>query len=266
MRVKIGDIQVLPVWDGVGVEVAADILSRPGVEDPWTCHTEHLEADGTLRLPLGGFCVRTGERTVLVDTGVGAFDDGRYTGGDLLSSLADYGITPADVTDVVLTHLHFDHIGWVTHNGAAVFPQATYRAHRADWEYFVTGDNAQPSAVDKLTPLGTRLELFDADFTVAPGVDARHVPGHTPGSTVYVVSSGGRRAVLLGDVVHSVVQFSERDWEVVWDVDPAAASAVRNRIADQAADRDDLLVAAHFPGMRFGRVVVGDGDRRFVAV
>ncbi|MFJ7248744.1 MBL fold metallo-hydrolase [Kitasatospora sp. NPDC098652] len=154
----------------------------------------------------------------------------------------------------------------MTHDGAAVFPQATYRAHRADWEYFVTGDNAQPSAVDKLTPLGSRLELFDADFTVAPGVDALHVPGHTPGSTVYVVSSGGRRAVLLGDVVHSVVQFSERDWEVVWDVDPAAASAVRNRIADRAADGDDLLVAAHFPGMRFGRVVVGDGDRSFVAV
>lgn len=101
---------------------------------------------------------------------------------------------------------------------------------------------------------------------MAPGLDARHVPGHTPGSTVYVVSSGTRRALLLGDVAHSVVQFSERDWEVIWDVDPAAASEVRNRIADEAADTDALLVAAHFPGMRFGRIIAADGDRRFVAV
>ncbi|MFF9512547.1 MBL fold metallo-hydrolase, partial [Streptomyces sp. NPDC014727] len=132
--------------------------------------------------------------------------------------------------------------------------------------YFVTGDAAQPEAVDKLTPLGDQLELFDADFTLAPGVDALHLPGHTPGTTVYVVSSGGRRALLLGDVVHSVVQFGERDWQVIWDVDPAAASAVRNRIADESADTDDLLVAAHFPGMRFGRILAADGNRRFVAV
>lgn len=263
---KIGDVEVLAVMDGVGMEVAADILSRPGVDDPWACHDEHREADGTLPLPLGGFCVRTGERTVLVDVGVGPFEDGKYVGGDLPASLAAHGIGMADVTDVVFTHLHFDHIGWATRDGVPVFPEATYRAHRADWEYFVTGENAQPGAVEKLTPLEGRLELFDADFTVAPGVDALHVPGHTPGSTVYVVSSAGRRALLLGDVVHSVVQFSERDWEVIWDVDPAAASAVRNRIADEAADTDDLLVAAHFPAMRFGRVVAADGNRRFVAV
>ncbi len=252
--------------DGVGVEVAADILSRPGVDDAWACHTEHMEADGTLRLPLGGFCVRTGDRTVLVDAGVGAFDDGKYVGGGMLDSLAAHGIGLADVTDVVFTHLHFDHIGWATHDGAAVFPKATYRAHRADWEHFVTGENAQPGAVEKLTPLGARLELFDTDFTVAPGVDARHVPGHTPGSTVYVISSEGRRAVLLGDVAHSVVQFSERDWEVIWDVDPVAASAVRNRFADEAATTGDLLVASHFPDMRFGRIIAGAGARRFVAV
>ncbi|MFJ6621943.1 hypothetical protein ACIQOW_30735 [Kitasatospora sp. NPDC091335] len=119
---------------------------------------------------------------------------------------------------------------------------------------------APPGAVAKLTPVEGQLELFDADFTLAPGIDALHLPGHTPGTTVYVLSSGGRRALLLGDVVHSVVQFGERDWQVVWDIDPAPACAVRNRIAD------DLLVAAHFPGMRFGRVLTDGGERRFAAV
>lgn len=67
-------------------------------------------------------------------------------------------------------------------------------------------------------------------------------------------------------MVHSVVQFSERDWQVIWDVDPATASTARNRIADQAAETGDLLAAAHFPGMRFGRIITGDTDRRFVAI
>ncbi|WP_031071533.1 MBL fold metallo-hydrolase [Streptomyces sp. NRRL WC-3742] len=263
---KIGDIEVLAIADGVGTEVAAEILTRPGVDDPWSCHEHHRRPDGSLDLPLGGFLVRTGERTVLVDAGVGPFDDGRYRGGGLLDSLVAHGVTPEEVTDVVFTHLHFDHIGWATVEGKPVFPRATYRAHEADWEHFVTGATAVPEASAKLTPLGDQLALFEADFTVAPGLDALHVPGHTPGTTVFVASSGGRRALLLGDVAHSVVQFGERDWQVVWDVDPAAASAARNRIADEAADTEDLLVAAHFPGMRFGRVLAADGNRRFVAV
>ncbi|MFE6864953.1 MBL fold metallo-hydrolase [Kitasatospora sp. NPDC057692] len=265
---RIGEIEILPVHDGTGVETARDILGRPGVADPWDCHDEHLRPDGTLELPLGGFCVRTGDRVVLVDAGVGAHDDGRYVGGGLPDSLAGHGIAPEDVTDVVFTHLHFDHIGWASHRGRPFFPNAAYRLHRADWEHFVSGGGpaADGRAAAAFAPVGDRLELFDEDFTVAPGLDARHAPGHTPGSTVYVASGGGRRALLLGDVVHSVVQLSERDWQVVWDVDPAAASAVRNRIADEAADTDDVLVAAHFPGLRFGRVVTVDGPRRFVAL
>ncbi|MFI2611182.1 MBL fold metallo-hydrolase [Kitasatospora sp. NPDC018619] len=260
---RIGDIDVLAITDGTGTETAADILTRPGTDDPWACHRHHLAPDGTLTLPLGGFLVRTGERTVLVDAGVGPHDDGTYRGGALLDSLAAHGVTPADVTDVVFTHLHFDHTGWASVEGRPVFPRATYRAHRADWQHFVTGPTASPQAVAKLAPVEDRLELFDTDTTLAPGLDALHQPGHTPGTTVYVLSSRGLRALLLGDVAHSVVQFAERDWQVVWDIDPAAARAVRNRIADQAADTDTLLAAAHFPGMRFGRILTTGGHRRF---
>ncbi|MEV7186678.1 MBL fold metallo-hydrolase [Kitasatospora sp. NPDC093102] len=263
---RIGDIEVLAITDGTGTETAADILTRPGTDDPWACHQHHREPDGTLTLPLGGFLVRSRERTVLVDAGVGPHDDGKYRGGALLDSLAAHGVTPADITDVVFTHLHFDHVGWACVHDRPVFPHATYRAHRADWQHFVTGDTATPEAIAKLTPIESQLELFDTDFTLAPGIDALHQPGHTPGTTVYVLSSGGRRALLLGDVVHSVVQFAERDWQVIWDIDPAAARAVRNRIADEAADTDDLLVAAHLPGMRFGRILAADGNRRFVAL
>jgi glyoxylase-like metal-dependent hydrolase (beta-lactamase superfamily II) len=262
---RIGDIEVLPVFDGTGRE-PAESLTRPGVDDPWACHPGCVTGDGRLELPLGGFLVRTRERLVLVDAGVGGINNDNYTGGGFLDSLRGYGVQPADVTDVLFTHLHFDHVGWASRRGAIVFENATYRAHAADWAHFVSAADAEPGAVRKLAPLEPRLELFDTDRPLAPGLDARHTPGHTPGSTVYVLSSGGQRALLLGDVVHSVVELAEPDWQAVFDVDPVAASAARNRLADEVADTADLVVGAHFPQLRFGRVVRAGGPRRFVAL
>ncbi|MEU6697555.1 Glyoxylase, beta-lactamase superfamily II [Pseudonocardia ammonioxydans] len=260
---KIGTIEILPVLDGTGREPADEVLTRPGVPEAWACHGDQLDAHGALHLDLGGFLVRTGSRTVLVDAGVGTIDNGKYAGGRFLESLRGYGVGPEDVTDVVFTHLHFDHVGWATKKGAVVFPHATYRVHAADWAHFVDSPDAEPGAVRKLTPLTERLETFDADTVLAPGLSARHTPGHTPGSTVFVVADGDERALLLGDVVHSVVELHERDWEAVFDVDPVAASAVRNAIADEVADSTDLVVGAHFPGLRFGRVVTAFGNRTF---
>lgn len=263
---KIGSIEILPVFDGTGREPAAEVLTRPGVPDAWSCHAEHLEADGVLAMPLGGFLVRTGDRTVLVDAGVGTIDNGKYAGGGLLDSLRTHGVGPADVTDVVFTHLHFDHVGWATKKGQVVFPNATYRVHADDWAHFVSSPAADPGAVRKLSPLEPQLETFDGEVVLAPGLTARPAPGHTPGSTVFVVAGGDERALLLGDVVHSVVELGERDWEAVFDVDPVAASAVRNALADEVADSTDLVVGAHFPGLRFGRVVTAFGNRTFRAI
>lgn len=262
---KIGQIEILAVSDGTGRE-PPEVLTRPGVDDPWSCHPDALGADGMLHLDLGGFLVRTGDRVVLVDAGVGMIDNGKYVGGRLLDSLRAHGVMPADVTDVAFTHLHFDHVGWATRKGEVVFPNATYRAHAADWAHFVDAPDAAPGAVRKLKPLTDRLETFDREVTLAPGLTARPAPGHTPGSTVYVVSSGAARALLLGDVVHSVVELAERDWEAVFDIDPVAASAVRNALADEAANSADLVAGAHFPGLCFGRVVTAVGNRAFRAI
>ena len=260
---KVGTIEILPVLDGVGREKADEVLTRPGVPDAWACHADLLDEHGVLHLDLGGFLVRTGDRTVLVDTGVGTIKNDKYAGGGFLDSLRGLGVAPEDVTDVVFTHLHFDHVGWATKKGEVVFPNAIYRVHAADWAHFVEAADAEPGAIRKLSPLQSRLETFTGDGPLARGLSARHTPGHTPGSTVYVVADGGERALLLGDVVHSVVELGERDWEAVFDVDPVSARAVRNAIADEVADSADLVVGAHFPGLRFGRVLIVSGNRTF---
>ncbi|HVW42177.1 MAG TPA: MBL fold metallo-hydrolase [Amycolatopsis sp.] len=257
---RIGTISVELIYDGHGVEPAQEVLSRPGVTDAWACHQDLLDESGNVPLTLGGFLVRTGDRVIVVDTGVGTLDTGKYIGGRFLESLRGLGVSPADVTDVLFTHLHIDHVGWATRKGEVVFPNATYRVHRADWAYFVESPDAVPGAVRKLSPLTGQLETFESDTTLAPGLDTRHVPGHTPGSTIYVVSSEGERALLLGDVAHSPVQLTDSTWEAVFDVDVEAGRRVRAALSDATTDTQDVIAAAHFP---FGRLVTVGGERRF---
>ncbi|MFI5607411.1 MBL fold metallo-hydrolase [Amycolatopsis sp. NPDC051903] len=260
---KVGALTIEPVYDGYGREPGREVLTRPGEADAWACHEHLLDDRGDLDLTLGGFLLRTGDRVVLVDAGVGTIDNDKYHGGRFLESLRGHGVAPEDVTDVVFTHLHFDHVGWATKKGQVVFPNATYRVHAADWAHFVDSPDAEPGAVRKLSPLADRLQPFTEDTTLAPGLDTRHVPGHTPGSTIFVVSSEGERALLLGDVAHSTVELTDPAWEAVFDVDRTAARRVRAGLIDELTDSPHAVAAAHFPGLRFGRVVTVAGERRF---
>ena len=262
---KVGRLEIVPLLDG-GARLPADRLLRftGPRDDPWGPHRGLLEPDGSLALTMGGFLVRTGDRVVLVDTGVGRIDNGVYRGGAFLESLTGAGVTPAEVTDVVLTHLHFDHVGWATQKGEIVFGHATYRCHAADWDHFVAGPDPEEGSVRKLTPLTGRLELFAGDAEVAPGVSVRHAPGHTPGSAVVVISDGAERALLLGDAVHCPVELEEDDWEAVVDVDPALAARTREALARELEGTDVPMAAAHFPDLRFGRLLPGTGRRRWV--
>ena len=102
-------------------------MQLPGGQrrEDWSDYPGFLDADGLLEHGLGGFLVRTGGHTVLIDTGVGPDQIGPYgpydrviKGGELPTRLAELGVEPADVTDIVLTHLHPDHYGWATHDAA----------------------------------------------------------------------------------------------------------------------------------------------------
>jgi glyoxylase-like metal-dependent hydrolase (beta-lactamase superfamily II) len=246
--VRLGALEVLPVLDGamdVPVEVVLNKVPHP----------DQLTPAGLLTMQFGGYLVRTGDRVLLVDTGMGA-----PLGGALLDSLAAYGVQPADVTDVLLTHLHADHIGWV-----GAFPNAVHRCHAADWQHFVVDGSDEymraelgvPLAGERLGPLEARFEVFEGDSSLAPGVLVRHAPGHTPGSTVVVLSGDGETAMLMGDVLHCPAELTSDDWEMMADVDAALARRTREAFARELEGSGVPFAAAHFPGLRFGRLLAG---------
>jgi len=257
---RVGDLEILPVLDGVArFPISDPFLSMP--EEAWLPHRQFLNSDDELELALGGFVVRSGERVVLIDCGVGRVDSAPFHGGAFLTSLAAYGIAPEDVSDVIFTHLHFDHVGWATQQGNVVFANATYRCDERDWQHFVGPD---PGATRKLSPLADRMDMWDASGPVLPGLDAMVAPGHTPGSTIIVVSSGTERALLLGDVVHCPVELLDDEWAGMGDVDPELALRTRVAMARELEGSDIPAAAAHFPGLQFGKLLAANGKRQWV--
>jgi len=251
--VRAGPWEVTGLVDGWGREPGREVLVRPGPEaDPWAAHSALLDEAGWLALTLGGFLLRGEGRLLLVDLGAGRIDNGRYRGGGLLERLREQGVTPREVTDVVFTHLHFDHVGWVTQRGEVQFPRARHRVHRADWEYFVDDPGAAPGGVRKLRPLESLVTFVEDGEEVAPGVRVHLTPGHTPGHCVVEVAGEGSSLWLLGDLAHCPFELEEPGWRFTFDHDGEEAERSRSRFVQQVAGTGDVLVGAHFPDLRPG--------------
>ena len=267
----IGSLSVTPVLDSVVCPPAGALYSNTPAA-MWAAHPGMLTATGAVEMFQGGYLVCSGDRVVLVDAGVGpdgwrAPSGAFIPGGYLLDSLRVAGIEPSSVTDVVLTHLHPDHIGWVGRDGMPNFPRATYRCHRRDWAFFVEQELADATSRVLLAPLVDHFEMFDGPGTLFAGCDLIETPGHTPGSTTIVLSSGdGSRAVLLGDVVHCPVELVDEEWETVADVDPVLAMQTRVRLLRELEGTDTVIGAAHFPALRFGRLLESPTGRRWQAL
>lgn len=227
-----------------------------------------------LPIEFGGFLVRSGEHLVIVDTGIGPHADPQRT-GTFMKSLAVHGVQPWEITDVVLTHLHFDHLGWATDGERRIFDKATYRCHEADWEFFMGTKPFDDSLAvslwggrtssELLPPILDRLETWSGkgNQTILPGMDVRSAPGHTPGSTVIVLSSGTERAMLLGDVVHCPAELLSDDWEMIGDVDRQLAQRSREALARELEGSEIPAAATHFPGLQFGRLLTAQGQRQW---
>jgi len=268
---KVGDITIDPVSDGYVLAPATGLFRRP-MED-WSPHQQFLDAAGNITMSMGGFLVRSGDRVVLIDVGIGPNSNPERT-GMFLRSLGQLGVKPEDVTDVALTHLHFDHVGWASDGAKPYFPNATYRCHRADWDFFLGPDPLDESlgvrflggrpAVEVLPAVADRIEPWSGDTAILAGIDVRSAPGHTPGSTILTISSGPERAVLLGDVVHCPVELLENDWDAIGDVDPKLAARTREALAREFEGTDVPLAATHFQGLQFGRLLAGTGRRQWL--
>lgn len=269
--IHVGDIEVTFLPDGEGHFVPTQMFPA-STPEAWEKHERWLSEVGRVVTTLGAFLIRSGDRNVIVDLGIGPTemeipDFVWVRSGALLESLSRAGLAAADVDTVLFTHLHSDHTGWTTGEAGLTFPNARHLVGDKEVEYWRDhqDDAFAPPADSVLDPIADRVEIVADQQTIAPGVTIRATPGHTPGHQSVIVSFGTDRAVILGDIMHCPAQLTEPDWGVLFDVDPDAAKRTRDAVLEDLEGTDVPLGCSHFPEAAFGRVVVGEGKRYWQA-
>lgn len=258
---QIGDIDVLVVSDGV-LTLPGAMLGHnadPTVRAAWL--NEMFLPPDMLDWALNVVVLRSGDRTILVDAGLGADPDLHLPrAGKLIQRLEEAGIDLLSVTDVVLTHMHMDHIGGLLVDGVRERLRDDLRVHVAAEEvkFWAAPDfsrvsmppgfpDALRSAAKRfLNEFQSQLRPFEETYEVAPGVVVTRTGGHTPGHSVVRLASGGDRLTFAGDAVFTV-GFEHPDWYNGFEHDPEEAARVRVRLLRELAENREALIATHLP-------------------
>jgi len=261
-RFHLGDARVTTVLDG--------LVTRDAVRPPFCLDKSDAELQAVAaanRVPWDRFehgfvptLVETGGETVLVDAGFGVVGHAEGT-GQLVERLGRAGIAASDVTLVVLTHVHPDHILGLRGPGGDAFPNARYAMGRVEFDEWKSGARVPPQReknremfLDIVVPLADRMTFLEDGDTVAPGLTAEAAFGHSPGHMMYRLESGGRQVLIWGDVAnHYVFSLRHPESPVAFDDDREQAIATRKRVLEMAAT-DGLMVIGHhmpFPSLGF---------------
>jgi glyoxylase-like metal-dependent hydrolase (beta-lactamase superfamily II) len=240
---------------------------------------DHLDAkDDIVQVAFHTWVLRSQGRTILVDTGIGndktrpAVEAWDHLSGDYLRNLAAAGVEPEDVDLVVNTHLHVDHIGWNTRlvdgRWVPTFPNATYLMSRPDFEHFnpannpgITGSVNENAFEDSIEPVRAagQIQLWEGEHAIDGDLRLVSAPGHTPGASVLILTSGSDKALFAGDLMHTPLQVAHPDHHSCFCEDPATALTTRRNLLGWASDNTALVLPAHFTG-RTALEVVRNGD------
>ncbi|QDO97086.1 MBL fold metallo-hydrolase [Ferrovibrio terrae] len=267
---QVGDYEVLVISDGV-LTIPTSVLATnadPAALAAWL-KGMFMPSD-TLDWPLNVVVIRGRGRTILVDAGIGLEYPDFPKAGRLAQRLAAAGVELASVTDLVLTHLHMDHIGGLVGDGLkGLRRDIPIHVAATEVEFWASPDFSHTTMPNPIPPVlrsvatrflkqyGSQLRQFDEQHEVVPGVVVRRTGGHTPGHSVVRISSGGKHLTFAGDAIFPV-GFDHPYWYNGFEHDPEESARVRVELLRELAGTGEVLVAAHlsFP---FCRVAI-DGD------
>ncbi|MBV1866159.1 MAG: MBL fold metallo-hydrolase [Rhodobacteraceae bacterium] len=249
-KITVGEIEVTSLTDG---ETVFGSEMFPNADEAEIATLLAQDGKEGIETNFNAFLMKTGSHTVLVDAG--PRDLFGETCGFLPDALAEAETKPEDITDLFFTHLHPDHIaGAITPEGEAVFPNAQIYLSEAEHSFWSdagqfsdeTQQQWQQLAMAVLNAYEGRFELVKGEATIAPGVTALPLPGHTPGHCGFRVDDGTHSFAQLGDVVHAQsLQIANPEISVVFDVDADMARKARKQALDMAATDGMLISGGH---------------------
>lgn len=256
-RYKVGDVVVTAISDGMRTIPLSDTFVRNQPKDAVNAALKKAYLpENQVPISFTVLLLDIGGRKVLVDTG-----NGGQAGpvGLVRSTLEDLEIDPASIDQVVISHFHQDHInGLLLADGTPAYPKAQLMAPEKEWAFWMD-DGQMSRAPDGLKagfqnvrrvfkPFEAKVERYAWDKELAPGLKAVGTPGHTPGHTSFELESGFDTLFIQSDITNLPALFvANPGWHAAFDMDAAAAEAVRRKTYDRLAAERILVAGYHFP-------------------
>lgn len=274
---KFGDAEIVQVFDGARTfPIPDNFIVNVSKEDTAKAYAGQFMPAGQLTITFSPLIVKTGGKTIAIDTGNGLAANGATKGavGNARHSMAAAGIDPKSVDIVLISHFHGDHIGGLKNaDGTPAFPNAQIMVPAVEQAFWTDEANASKAngankgnfANVKKVFEGLKATPFEAGKEVAPGITSMATPGHTPGHTSFVIASGNKTVVVQGDVTnHPGVFMPNPGWHLVFDNEAQVAEATRRKFYDMASADKLPIIGYHFPFPSAGYVEKSGSGYRLV--
>lgn len=263
-RYKVGSIEITVATDGVNrLPVTDAFVLNAKKEEVNAALAEAFLEPGVFVGPYNPIVINTGAKLAVVDTGTGeaAYKSSKGQSGQFLANLATAGIDPKAVDVVIISHYHGDHInGLLRADNSLAFPNAEILVPASEHQYWMDDGEMSRAATQRIADnfknvrrvisgeVLKRLRTYEAGKEVMPGVTAVSTPGHTPGHTSHVVSSGAATVYVQADVTHAPFLFARHPgWHAFYDHEPVQAEATRRKVYDMLAAERMTVQGFHYP-------------------
>ena len=277
--VRVGDVDVVLISDGVLPLPTSTMSTNVSEADRNEWFDGRFLQRDTFDWALNIALVRSGERLILIDSGVGDGFEYFTRAGQSMMRLESAGIDLAAITDIVITHMHMDHVGGLNVDGikAKLHPDVRIHVSAREVEFWKNPDFSQTVMPETVPPAlrkaattfvqiySENIVQFDQTVDVAAGVTARVTGGHTPGHCVVDVASNGEKLTFVGDAIFEV-NFDNPEWQNAFEHDPEMAVDVRIALLNDAAETGTLLAAAHVAFPSIGHIAKNGEGFRFVPI
>lgn len=269
LKIKLDKIEVLLFSDGhVFLEKPQPTFAPEITSSNFKSELESLHlGSNSLDLAINIMLIKTEDRTILIDSG-----SGKHFGeneGWLLENIQDAGIKAEEITDVFITHGHRDHIGGlITVIGDLVYPNARYHIAKKEYDFWMKDnpdfsksklnqESAKKSIIFTKRVLGSikeQMRFFDYGDTLFSILQTELAEGHTPGHTIFTISSGNKSIKNIVDTIHTPILIGNPEWGTQWDVDFKKGIETRKKILEDCFIKNQLTMSSHLPWPGLGYI------------